>query len=255
MQRMDGSRNASIVTRWRARRQSEQARARLLRPPVKDDGPEVLRSTVVGSLPMRVLLFGSGPLVGYGVSERRDAVDGALAGILARRSGRGVVVETRVRLGLPMAEAVRSLGGAGTATYQVAVWAPRFGEELQHSYVESSRSAVQALFQEFRAKSDIPLIVCQLPKPLGVEWRTVLRRPRVDRFNDVLREQADAAHDITAVDSGSYYPMDPRRAPGAAWQIELAGRLAPAVLQAIASGSGPGHEGSGTGVLPTASPR
>lgn len=221
---------------------------------MKDDGPEVLRSTVVGSFPLRVLLFGSGPLVGYGVTERRDAVDGALAAILARRTGRGVVVETRVRLGLPMEEAVRSLGGAGTATYQVAVWAPRFGEELQHSKVESSRSSVQAMFDEFCQESDIPLVVCMLPKPLGFEWRTVLRRPRVARFNEVLREQAEAAQHITAVDSGSYYPMDPRHAPGAEWQLELAGRLAPAVLHAIGSGSDGGREHVETGVLPTASP-
>jgi hypothetical protein len=229
---------ASIPVRWWARRQSEQARALLDRPPVRDDGPQVLRTTVVGPRPLRVLLFGSGPLVGYGVTTRRQAVDGALAGILSRRTGRGVVVETRVRLGLPLAEAVGSLGGAGTVTYQVAVWAPRFGEELQHSQVDRSRAAVRAMFSEFRDQATIPLVVCQLPRPLGMEWRTVLRRPRVARFNDLLAEQAATVPGISVVDSGTYHPMDPRRAPDAAWHRELAGRLVPAILDAIGHGAG-----------------
>jgi hypothetical protein len=231
---------ASVVTRRRAIRLSERARAELERPPVKDDGPEVLRSIVVGIDPVRVLLFGSGPLVGYGVTARRDAIDGPLAALLARRTGRGVVVESRVRLGLPTNQAVSSLGGAGTATYHAAVWAPRFGEELQHSHAEQTRSSVHAFLQEFRAESDIPLILCHLPTPLGLDWRTVLRRPRVARYNQVLDEQAAAARNVMTTDGGSYHPMDPTRAPDATWHRELAIRVAPAVLHAIGH-SAPGE--------------
>jgi hypothetical protein len=232
--------HASVVTRRRAIRLSERARAGLERPPVKDDGPEVLRSVVVGIDPGRVLLFGSGPLVGYGVTARRDAIDGPLAALLARRTGRGVVVESRVRLGLPTSEAVGSLGGAGTATYHVAIWAPRFGEELQHSKAEHSRSVVRAFLQEFRAESDIPLILCHLPTPLGLDWRTVLRRPRVARYNQVLDEQAQAVRNVTTTDGGTYHPMDPAQAPDAIWHRDLAIRVAPAVLHALGH-SAPGE--------------
>ena len=237
---------ASLVTRRRAIRLSERARAGLDQPPVKDDGPEVLRSTVVGLDPVRVLLFGSGPLVGYGVTARRDAIDGPLAALLARRTGRGVVVESRVRLGLPTSEAVSSLGGAGTATYHVAVWAPRFGEELQHSNAEHSRASVRAFLQEFRAESDIPLIVCHLPTPLGLDWRTVLRRPRVARYNQVLDEVAQEVRNVVVADGGSYHPMDPTRAPDAIWHRDLAIRVAPAVLHAI------GHSAPGEYAEPVA---
>lgn len=224
---------ASFFTRRRAIRLSERARAALERPPVKDDGPEVLRTLVAGIDPLRVLLFGSGPLIGYGVTERRHAVDGPLAALLARRTGRGVVVESRVRLGLPIGEAVHSLGGAGTATFHAAVWAPRFGEELQQSDAEHGRSSVRAFLQEFRAESDVPLVLCHLPTPLGLDWRTVLRRPRVARYNQVLDEQAREASGVRTADSGSYHPIDPARAPDASWHRELAIRIAPAVLDAI----------------------
>ncbi|WP_345479764.1 hypothetical protein [Amnibacterium soli] len=231
---------ASLITRRRAIKLSERARAGLDRPPVKDDGPEVLRSVVVGMDPVRVLLFGSGPFVGYGVTARKDAVDGPLAALLARRTGRGVVVESRVRLGLPTGEAVGSLGGAGTATFHAAVWAPRFGEELQHSNAEHSRTSVRAFLQAFRAESDIPLILCHLPVPLGLDWRTVLRRPRVARYNQVLDEQALAARDVFTADGGSYHPVDPAHAPDASWHRELAIRIAPPVLHAIGH-SAPGE--------------
>ena len=41
-----------------------------------------------------------------------------------------------------------------------------------------------------------------------------------------------------AKNSGTYHPMDPRRAPDAAWHRELAGRLVPANLDAIGHGAG-----------------
>ena len=218
--------------RWHARRLSEGARAALDRPPVADDGPGVERTLVVGLDPLRILLFGSGPLIGYGVRARKDAVDGPLAELLADATGRGVIVESRLRLGLPMADAVASLGGAGTTTFAVAVWAPRFGEELRHSDTERCRTSIRAMLQQFRTHSPIPLIVCHLPEPLGHDWRTMLRRPRVARFNRILSEEAASASGVTAVAIGSYRPTDPRSTP-APWHRGVAERLVPAVLRAI----------------------
>jgi hypothetical protein len=229
---MFGSARATAVTRWHARRLSEGVRATLDRPPVMDDGPGVLRTVVVGLDPIRVLLFGSGPLIGYGVRERRHAVDGPLAELLAEATGRGVIVENRARLALPVAEAVHSLGGAGTATFAVAVWAPRFGEELQHSDPARSRRSVQAMLEQFRAESQVPLIVCHLPEPLGFDWRTLLRRPRVAGFNRMLTEEAAAARAVEAVAIGTYRPADAAstRSP---WHRGFAEALVPPVLRAV----------------------
>jgi len=229
---MVGSSRASAVTRWRARRLSEGARATLDRPPVVDDGAGVLRTMVVGLDPIRILLFGSGPLVGYGVLARRDAVDGPLAELLADETGRGVIVESRVRLGLPIAEAVESLGGAGTTTFAVAVWAPRFGEELRHADTERCRASITAMLHEFRAQSQIPLILCHLPEPLGYDWRTIMRRPRVAGFNRVLSDEASSAAGVEAVAIGTYRPSDPGSTLGP-WHRTFAAHLAPAVLRAV----------------------
>jgi hypothetical protein len=230
---MVDSERASAITRWRARRLSEGARAALDRPPVLDDGAGVLQTKVVGLDPLRVLLFGSGPLIGYGVRDRSHAVDGALARLLAERSGRGVIVESRARLALPIADAVGSLGGAGTATFAVAVWAPRFGEELQYADPARNRSAIRGMLQQFRAESRVPLILCHLPDPLGFDWRTVLRRPRVAGFNRILSEEATVVPDVEAIPIGTYRPSDPTSTP-AAWHQTFAELLAPAVLRAIA---------------------
>ena len=229
---MVGSSRASAVTRWRARRLSEGVRASLDRAPVVDDGAGVLRTMVVGLDPIRILLFGSGPLVGYGVLARRDAVDGPLAQLLADETGRGVIVESRVRLALPVAEAVGSLGGAGTATFAVAVWAPRFGEELQHADTERCRASIRAMIHEFRAESQIPLILCHLPEPLGHDWRTILRRPRIARLNRILTEEAGAADCVEAVSIGTYRPADPGSTLGP-WHRTFAAQLVPAVLRAV----------------------
>lgn len=229
---MAGSARASAVTRWRARRLSEGARAALDRAPVVDDGVPAPRTMVVGLDPLRILLFGSGPLIGYGVRTRQDAVDGQLAQLLADHTGRGVIVESRVRLGLPIADAVDSLGGAGTATFAAAVWAPRFSEELQHADLERCRVSVRTMLHDFRAQSQVPLILCHLPDPLGLDWRTLLRRPRVARFNRILTEEAALVPGVVAVASGLYRPSD-AASTLAPWHRGLAERLAPAVLKAI----------------------
>ena len=222
-----------MPTRWRARRLSATARAGLARPPVAGDDERGFQQTcVVGLDPMRVLVFGSGPLTGYGVTTRREAADGALAELLAERTGRGAVVESRVRVDLPIREAVTSLGWAGTVTFGAAVWAPRFGEELQHKHVWQHRTEVHAMLVDFRAQSSVPLVLCHLPTPLGLDWRTLLRRPRVAQFNRLLDEEAALSPNTVTVDIGRYRPSE-AAAIGAAWHRSVAEHLAPVVLQAL----------------------
>ncbi len=223
----------TLTTRWRARRLSNAARAALVRAPVADDGAGVLQTAEVGLDPLRVLLFGSGPLIGYGVRTRREAVDGHLADLMAGSTGRGAVVECRVRLDLPVREAVASLGWAGTTTFGVAVWAPRFGEELQHGRARGSRAAVREMLAAFRAQSAVPLVLCHLPTPLGLDWRTLLRRPRVAVLNRVLTEEAARVPDVVAVPIGAYRPAEVATSLGAAWHRGFAEHLAPAVLASL----------------------
>lgn len=240
---MAASAHLSALQRWRARRLSEQARATFDRPPVADDSTGVLRTAVVGRDPIRILAFGSGPLIGYGVRTRKQAVDGHLAELVAESTGRGVIVESRVRLALPMADAVESLGGAGTTTFAVAVWAPRFGEELLFGDVARCRTAIRAMLQRFRSQSPVPLVVCHLPDPHGLDWRTAMRRPRVAGFNRILAEESRAVPEVEDVAIGGYHPAD-AGSTGSPWHRGVAERLTPAVLRAVLPHHEPGSPGA-----------
>ncbi|MCQ9136909.1 hypothetical protein, partial [Streptomyces hilarionis] len=55
-------------------------------------GPRTLE---IGRDPIRVLVFGGGLAIGYGVRTRAEAFDGPLARLVALRTGRGVVLENR----------------------------------------------------------------------------------------------------------------------------------------------------------------
>ncbi len=221
------------VLRRRALRLSDAARARMDRAPVAGDEGAALLTRVEGIDPLRVLLFGSGALIGYGVRTRGDAVDGHLADLLARRSGRGVTIESRVRLALPTAEAVQSLGGAGTVTFHAAVWCPRFGEELSGGSVRRSRRAVRAMLTEYAEASSVPLVLCTLPEPLGDDWRTRLRRPRIAAFNEMLRREAQSSRCARVADSGTYRPSDPASTTGPDWHRGFAAQLFPTVAAAL----------------------
>lgn len=221
----------SFLVHRRARALSEAARAAMDRAPVFDDDGRHCRTSVVGVDPVRVLLFGSGPLIGYGVTERRDAVDGHLADLLAKDLGRGITVESRVRLGLPIREAVQSLGGAGTVTFSAAVWSPRFGQELE-PFLRSA-AAVRAMLQQFREVSDIPLVLCHLPTPLGTDWRTMLRRPRVAELNRILDRESRCAPRVVTARTGTYRPSVASSTVGPTWHRQLAEHLAPSVLELI----------------------
>lgn len=214
-----------------ARHLSDAARARLIHAPVVDEEGIYPRTIVVGIHPVRVLLFGSGSLIGYGVRQRSHAVDGPLAQLIADGLGRGVTVECRVGLMTETRDAVRSLGGAGTVTFRAAVWAPRFGEELVRS--RRAQMDLRGMLREFREQSDVPLVVCELPIPVGSDWRTLLRRPRVARYNHALTREADAVEGVVVVPAGSYEPATVATSLGPDWHRALAEHIAPAVLVAM----------------------
>ena len=50
------------------------------------------RFAIVGSDPLRVLLFGGDYATGPNVRSRKNALDGAIAELLHARTGRGVIV-------------------------------------------------------------------------------------------------------------------------------------------------------------------
>jgi hypothetical protein len=56
--------------------------------------------SITGLEPYRVLIFGSGPAVGWGVVTNEIALPGSLARALSRRTGRGTTVELVADMGI-----------------------------------------------------------------------------------------------------------------------------------------------------------
>lgn len=96
-----------------------------VRPPTDE------RVTVMGDDPVRILVVGAGLAVGYGVPDRRRALDGQTALTFAGRTRRGVVVETRVRPYLQLHDTIDLLGASGAMGFGAVVWSPTFREAFR----------------------------------------------------------------------------------------------------------------------------
>ncbi|WP_133765965.1 hypothetical protein [Amnibacterium kyonggiense] len=161
------------------------------------------RTLVVGNDPVRILLFGEGVTVGYGVGSRAEAIDGALAKRIAELTGRGVILENRARPNVRVDEVVESLGGVGTHTFAVGVWSPALTETLERLTLQGWRSRVTAMLQQIRADSDMPLVIAQLPVPSGTHPSVLILRPWYARLNRTIAEVAARFPDVVTVELGT----------------------------------------------------
>ncbi len=82
------------------------------------DAPEVF---VAGPDPDRVLIFGSGPAVGWGVLTNEIALPGSLARALSRRTGRGTAIELVADMRITVGNALPVLRGIDTSRFDVIV--------------------------------------------------------------------------------------------------------------------------------------
>ncbi len=202
---------------------------------------------MVGNDPVRILLFGEGITIGYGVDTRAEAIDGALANRIADSTGRGVILENRARPHVRVDETANSLGGAGTHTFAVGVWSPALTETLERLTLKGWRTRLTAMLTQIRADSDIPLVVAQLPRPAGSHPSVIILRPWYARLNRTIAEVASHFPNVSAVDLGAVVvPMrsgDP--VLGVADYRRQSEPLAEAVLQALRYAAAPGTSTSG----------
>lgn len=204
-------------------------------PPLMDRTTGIgVRTIAVGLDPIRLLVFGGGAAIGYGVATRDEAFDGPLAALLATRSARGVVLENRAVQHVRTADAVASLGPAGAHTFQVAVWFPSFTEAIDHLRLSRWRHDLAEMIATLRADRPLPLVLAHLPVPLGHHAAAVVGRPWVLRLNRLIDDVA-AQHDgvlsvavepFVAKELGQPFTDSTHFA-------ETAARLAPAVLAAL----------------------
>jgi GAF domain-containing protein len=95
---------------------AEGAGAELVKVPRPLDAP---RARAAGREMERVLLFGTGPAVGWGVSTHDLALPGALARAMSAQSGRGTTVDLAARPGLTAADAADFLLTVDLSRYDV----------------------------------------------------------------------------------------------------------------------------------------
>jgi hypothetical protein len=198
--------------------------------------PVGVRTFEVGLDPVRVLVFGGGLAVGYGVRTRQDAVDGPLATMVAEATGRGVVLENRAVQHVGMQRTAASLGAAGTHTFHVAVWCPSFAEGIGRVRLATWRSELHAMIRELRVEQRVPLVLACMPELGGLHPAALVARPWIQRLNRAIHEVARQWEDVVAVDTEPFAPADAEeRTGGAGYFTAVAARIAPAVVSVVRS--------------------
>jgi hypothetical protein len=180
----NGSRLRYLLHR-RVRLRSEGAE--LTRTSTRRAVPEQLEFRIQGPDPFRVLLVGGEYAVGFGATDRAQALDGALAKLLHRRTGRGVVVENRSRHLVRLEQLASSLGSAGAATFDLVVWTPTFMEATRVLLRTRWIAGLGLMLRKVRTTSDAAVLLVGFPSLIGLQPLAVLGRARARQINRLLR--------------------------------------------------------------------
>lgn len=103
---------------------------------------------VAGRRPLRVLLVGSGPVVGWGVGSHDLALPGALARALAAATGRGAVVDVVPHPSAGVRRLPRLLEASGPARYDAVVLSGAVADAVRLADPEKWRMRLRALLTE-----------------------------------------------------------------------------------------------------------
>lgn len=209
------------------------------------DSPQAF---VAGRASLRVLLAGSGPVVGWGVGSHDLALPGAVARALAATTGRGVVVDVSADPSAGVRRLARLARSAEVGRYDVVILSAGVADAVR--MVEPTRwgARVEALIEEVRA-SGVPVVAW-----LGVQPIRSLP-PYDDEFRDLLQAHAERLNVAAARacgDAGATFvplPASPREEGGRHrgpagylfWARRIADTLAPAL---IGHGIEDGHHAS-----------
>lgn len=196
------------------------------------------RTVVVGESPIRVLLVGGGVAIGLGVRTRAEALDGQLAAILSERTGRGVVVDTRISTGLRLKDTVEILGASGALTFDVVVFASSFRDALSAARRTTRIRRLSRVIEHVRSTGTSQTGVVLLMLPLLAPLLSTAREQAIaDRRRTAFDE--DLAQVAARLRTDLAVPPDPdagraRQAYGdAAYYRACAEVVAPVVLDAL----------------------
>lgn len=206
-------------------------------PPLAGPTGTPCRTLAVGPRPVRVLFFGAGLAIGYGVRTRGDAVDGPFAQGLADELGRGVVLENRAAEHLPLEQAAASLGAVGTWSYDLAVWFPSFSDGMERLRPGWWRNRLHAMIREVRRDGHVPLLLSHMPVPAGLHPAALIARPWVRRLNRVIDRVAAEWDDVRAAATEPFFPAEVgQKVTDHAYFRAVSDRLLPAAAGLLLAG-------------------
>ncbi|CAM5428326.1 GAF domain-containing protein OS=Leifsonia shinshuensis OX=150026 GN=HNR13_000476 PE=4 SV=1 [Leifsonia shinshuensis] len=198
------------------------------------DSPQAF---VAGRQNLRVLLAGSGPVVGWGVSSHDLALPGALARAIAATTGRGVVVDVEAHPSAGVHRLARMVRAAGAGRYDVVILSATVADTVRMVEPARWRGHVTGLLQEVRA-SGAGVVAWLGAQPI----RSL--PPYDEEFRDFVQEHAErlnrAAREACAETGATFVPLpaSPRAEGGRHrspadylfWARSIADALAPALI-------------------------
>lgn len=208
---------------------------------VRPDGVVPLRRP--GPDPFRVLLFGGGALVGWGLLDHERGLPGRIADRLARRGGQGVDLDVIVEADPTRPEALAGLRGLRVSRYDAIVVLLGERAGLEHVGRSAWAQEFEALARTLNAESakSAPLLVFDSAKPMVAVSSTGLKRMRATagaaRLADVSRSLCDggriAFEELEAPGNLLGWGRQFATANYREWGEQIADRLLPSLQLAV----------------------
>lgn len=218
-------------------------RSRLVRP---QDGRQAF---VAGRRPFRVLLVGSGPVMGWGVGSHDLALPGALARALAASTGRGAVVDVMPHPSAGVRRLRRMIRAVEPGRYDAIVLSGAVADAVRLAEPGAWRIRLQALLAETAAGG------ARSAAWLGAQpIRSI--RPYDSRLGQVAQDHAErlnrVAREVCGEAGAAFVPIsapprgDRHRTPGdyLHWAREIVDAIAPALQEREAPRSASAGDGS-----------
>lgn len=210
----------------------------------------VARVHASGVSPDRVLLFGSGPAVGWGVRSHELGLAGHLARALSSRTGRGVDVDVVADPTLVMRTARRTLGYRELSGYDAVVVVTGINDALEMTDVLRWRRAFVDLLVHVETQTGggctSPVLVTGIQSPSEVTVFHIVQGGLIDRHAAELNAVID---DVCSTHPRVHVMMPPSPAGGhddrdqliakyARWADAQATLLAPMLDAQMSAGGG-----------------
>jgi hypothetical protein len=183
--------------------------------------------------PIHVLVAGAGLAEGYGVRTQRTALQGQVGVGLVSRTGRGVVVASRIRPALPLQEVVAFLGPGAARGQDVVVFAPSLLDMTWAATVRWHTELFRIVeFLRSTGGPEVSIVLTGLPEPRRNGLLERIARRDAQAANRAMRDVARSFDRVDFVPAPSFTTL---RARGGSFDERYYVRLADAIVERLAS--------------------